>query len=396
MKPGETIGRFAIDELVASTEMCELYKAVVVLENGFKQKVAVHLVRPNLTENRAFVQSFISDSLLAARLSHQNIMRVQELGRERNRYYVALEYVPGKLLRELLEQVRIRGEAVPVWFAFQVVAAICDGVQYAHEFRDERFQKLSVLHHDLTPDNVVVSFRGAVKIQNFCMARARTTAAAAVGEVAGQDLAYVAPERITGSGAVDSRSDIYSVGMLLLEMLTGVRPPADRELLRRFIAGQSSDKSAAGVPAQAQPLLRQALAEDPQDRFKSAKLLAQALRAYIEEQLVARDPVDVGDFVANRFPDDRGPTHTPTWGTPPVESVVDEVGAPDLVGAKEPVAFAFKREDGSTFRICGLEGWELDTGSSSDEDLFSERLSTQSMPVIQIKRLTEETQRTKD
>jgi hypothetical protein len=79
-----------------------------------------------------------------------------------------------------------------------------------------------------------------------------------------------------------------------------------------------------------------------------------------------------------------------------VESVVDKVGAPDLVGAKEPVTFAFKREDGSSIRICGLEGWELDTGSSSDEGLFSERLSTQSMPVIQIKRLTEETQRTKD
>lgn len=385
-----------IDDLVASSEMCELYKAVVVLENGFKQKVAVRVVKPNLTKNRAFVQSFISDSLLAARLSHRNIMRVQELGRDRDRYYVALEYVPGKTLHELLEQVRIRGEAIPVWFAFQVVAAVCDGVQYAHEFRDERFQKLSVLHHDLTPANVVVSFRGAVKIQNFCMARARTAAAAAEGEAAGQDLAYVAPERITGSGAVDSRSDIYSAGMLLLEMLSGVRPPADRELLRRITAGQRPDMSATGVPAQVQPLLRQAVAEDPRDRFESAKLLANTLRAYIEERLDARDPVDIGDFVASRFPDDCGPTHTPTWGTPPVESVVDKVGTSDLVGEKEPVAFAFKREDGSTFRICGLEGWELDTGSSSDDDLFSERLSTQSMPVIQIKRLTEETQRTKE
>jgi serine/threonine protein kinase len=394
MKPGDTISRFTVTDRAGATRLSEDYNGYVIRDNGFKQKVLLRLVRHELGQEREFVQSYVSRSLLAARLSHRNILQVHELGRDAGRYYVALEYLPGKTMREILDTLRQRGQELPRWFTFQVIAAVCKGLRYAHDFRDENFKPLAVLHQGLRPENILVSFRGAIKIQNFCVASIRV-----VGDddQSRDDMSYVAPERVT-SGVIDPRSDIFSAGMVLYELLTGVRPPRDRELMhRRTGSVQGAAGGAVGVPADVEPLLMRAIAEEPDRRFKNVGVFGKAVRTYLEERLEPREPVDLGEFVAALFPDERGPVMTSQWGTPAVESVVDRVGPEDdLVDKKEPVTFRFKREDGSSFIISGLEGWELDSGDAEEGDLFNERPSTQSMPVIQIKRLKKETARPGD
>jgi serine/threonine-protein kinase len=388
MKPGDRFGRYTLVSAITQRGMAEVWQALVLKPNGFRQKVVLKVLLPQLAKSESFVQMFVNDALLAARLGHRNIAQVYELGRAEGCYFIVLEYVPGKTLREILDRLKQQAKPPPLWFAPQVVAAACDGLQYAHRFRDEEYQPLEVPHRDISSDNIMVSFRGAVKILNFGLANASAMATSILKHSTQESIAYHCPERVKGD-PLDRRCDIYSLGIVLYELLSDVRLPKDRGMLKRLLEGEVADHGLPSIPQEVETALWKAIAEDPADRYNEARELADDLRAYIEDKLATRSPNELGEFVSGLFRAERGPIPTPQYGSPAVaEMVVDgaEGSAPE-----EGTTLRFKREDGSTFSVSGLEGWEFGAGVRQASYATPTRLSTQSMPVIQVQRLTRKT-----
>jgi serine/threonine protein kinase len=388
MKPGDRFGRYTLVSPITQKGMAEVWQALVLKPNGFRQKVVLKTLLPKLTESESFVQTLINDALLAARLGHRNIAQIYELGRAEGHYFIALEYVPGKTLREILEALKQKNKPPPLWFALQVVATACDGLQYAHRFRDEQYKPLEVPHREISSCNIMVSFRGAVKILNFGLASASAMAASLLKQSTQESIAYHSPERAKGD-PLDRRSDIYSLGMVLYELLSDVRMPNDRGMLKRLLEGEGSDRRLPSIPQEVETALWRALAEDPAERYNEARELAEVLRAYIADKLAVRSPNELGELVSGLFRAERGPIPTPQYGSPAVaEMVVDgaEGSAPE-----EGTVLKFKRDDGSTFTVTGLEGWEFGAGVVQASYATPTRIDTQSMPVIQVQRLKKKT-----
>ena len=277
-------GKYLILDKIATGGMAELFRAKITSVEGFEKLVAIKKILPNLTQDSNLINMFIDEAKLAAMLTHQNIVQIYDLGSMEGAYFIAMEYIQGKDLSVLSNKSKEKGLPLPLEYALYITSRICSGLDYSHNLKDFQGNPLKLIHRDISPQNILVTYEGEVKIVDFGIAKAaRKTADTREGLIKGK-VAYMSPEQAAGK-TIDHRSDIFSAGILLYEMITGVRmfDGADLNVLDKVRNAdfQKAETIVSELPAEVSEILRRALARAPSRRYKSCV----AMLADLEECL---------------------------------------------------------------------------------------------------------------
>ena len=297
--------------------MAEVFKAKSFGVEGFEKVLVIKRILPELGRSKEFVDMFIHEAKLAVRLSHANIVQVFDLGiapggdvlgsKQPDAYYMAMEFVNGLDLASLLARCRRQQVVIPIDMGVYIAAEVAKGLDHAHRRRDEQMRPLGIVHCDVSPQNVLLSLEGEVKVTDFGIAKAKGAAFANEGEdtrsrqLQGK-FGYMSPEQAKGQG-VDARSDLFSLGIVLYECLAAVNPfsaPTTFETLRRVQACEYPpvELLRPDVPAELVVLLKQAMARTPAERFPDAGRMYEALLAFLYAHGRRYSAHDLSEFLA--------------------------------------------------------------------------------------------------
>ena len=271
-------GKYLILDKIATGGMAEMYQAKITSVEGFEKLVAIKKILPNLTQDKNLVKMFIDEAKLAAMLFHQNIVQIYDLGSMEGAYFIAMEYIHGKDLRVLTRKAKERNLQLPLEYALYITCRICSGLDYSHNIKDLQGNPLGLIHRDISPQNILVTYQGEVKIVDFGIAKAaKKSADTKEGLIKGK-VCYMSPEQAAGK-AIDNRSDIFSTGILLYEMVTGERmfQGSDMEVLERVRKAdfEPAENIVPDLPSEVSKILSRALAKGVTRRYKScAQMLA--------------------------------------------------------------------------------------------------------------------------
>jgi hypothetical protein len=296
----EEFGNYYLLEKIAVGGMAELFKAKQRGVHNFQKIVAIKRILPHLSDNDEFVTMFIDEAKLAAQLTHPNIVQIFDLGKASGAYYIAMEYVDGRDLRSLLRRVREYQLPFPEQVAAYIAVKVAQALDYAHRKRGMNDKELKLVHRDVSPQNIILSSEGAVKLVDFGIAKAATkTTQTMAGALKGK-LLYMSPEQALGQ-PLDGRSDIYSLGLVLFELLTGERCfQADSELgvLEKVRLGRVADVRAFNplVSNEMVAILNKVLAKSVEQRYASARLLERDLRDLLGHQGGEPTEHDVAEY----------------------------------------------------------------------------------------------------
>ena len=282
---GETFGQYTLLERIAVGGMAEVWKARMRGVEGFQKTVAIKKILPYMTGNTDFISMFIDEAKLAAQLSHPNIVHIYDLGKIGSDFYIAMEYVEGKDLRSLLNAARQHDLPLPLGLALLIAVRLANALGYAHRKRDFEGREMALVHRDVSPQNVLISFDGDVKLCDFGIAKAVSKVGQTqMGALKGK-LQYMSPEQARGA-QVDARSDIFSLGAVLFEMLTGQRlfdGDSEMSVLEavRQVKVRPPSQVVPTIPREIDDIVMHALAGRPEDRFQTAGELEQRLEAVL-------------------------------------------------------------------------------------------------------------------
>jgi serine/threonine-protein kinase len=274
--------RYRITERVAAGGMAEVFRGVAESMQGFRKNIAIKRILPNLTKNKKFVAMFLDEARLSLSLQHANIVQVFDIGHSEDTYFIVMEYVDGVDLKALTEWRRRIGRRIPIAHTLYIVMEICKGLSYAHEMLSpDTGRPLGIVHRDISPPNVLISKQGEVKVVDFGLAKATSQIETTDPGVVKGKMSYLSPEAARGE-EVDSRADIFSVGILLYEMLTGKRlfygetDYQTVELVRNAKIPPLRPQNPQVEP-ELEDVVRKALARRAEDRYASATDLQDAL-----------------------------------------------------------------------------------------------------------------------
>jgi serine/threonine protein kinase len=295
----EAFGPYNLLEKGAGGGRADRYTARQRGGREFGKVVAIKRILPQLSTNDEFVRMFIDEAKLAAQLDHPNIVRIFDLGQAAGFYYIAMEFVDGRDLRNLLRKVREYRTPMPEVLAASVIMKVASALDYAHRKRAGDGEELLLVHRDISPQNLLISYDGAVKLVDFGIAKVATMQTQA-GALKGK-LFYMSPEQALGQ-PLDGRSDLYSLGLVLAELVTGERCfQADSELgvLEKVRLGQVRDVRAShpGISPELERILKRALQKDVEKRYASAHLMEGDLKAMLGRE--GREPTerDLAEYV---------------------------------------------------------------------------------------------------
>ena len=297
------IGPYMLQKKIAQGGMAELFLADYVREDGFRRIVAIKKILPHLIENSEFIKMFIREARLAALLQHPNIVQINDLGKFQNVYYIAMEYVHGKNLAEIIEAVK---KGLPVDQSIFIVSQISAGLQYSHSKTDDKTGKpLGIVHRDISPQNILISFQGEVKISDFGISKARSEPSLTLAGVIKGKLSYMSPEQALGQD-VDHRADLYALGIVFYEILSGKKLyqfGSDIAAIR-FIPEKEIDpiiKLRPDIPDELNSIVMKCLEKDKKLRYQSAQELYDDLIHLKMKLAITYDRSNLADFMKKRF-----------------------------------------------------------------------------------------------
>lgn len=296
-------GKFLLLERVARGGMAELFRAKIIGSKGFEKLVAIKKILPHLADQEEFVAAFIDEARLAAFLQHQNIVQIFDFGEMAGSYFISMEYLSGLPLRTAMNTAGKKNLPFDLGLALHIVKEICSGLAYAHDLKDFSGAPLNIIHRDIGPQNIFITFDGQVKIIDFGIARAAShNSATTLGSLKGK-LAYMSPEQASGQ-QIDLRADIFSVGIILYELVTGCHLySGDPKQVLAQAAGAkftAAREAKPGLPASLYDILDKALARDAADRYQSAEALRSDLEKCGHDIKKARSK-DLARFMNNLF-----------------------------------------------------------------------------------------------
>jgi serine/threonine protein kinase/Tfp pilus assembly protein PilF len=276
MPPNQPIrfGKYLLLKKQASGGMAHLYRAKIIGVQGFEKFVAIKQILPHLAEEEELVNSFIHEAKLAALLNHQNIVQIYDFGHLDGTYFITMEYLFGKDLRLVFNKLRESGQRIPIEHVLFIASRVFAGLDYAHFLKDFQGKPLEIIHRDISPQNIIITYDGDVKIVDFGIAKAANQSAMTqVGMIKGK-VAYMSPEQATGR-PIDHRSDIFSGGILLYEMITGNRMFKGEDSIQILAKVRDADFAPlrsvrSDLPEKLYAILDRALAKDPENRYSSA------------------------------------------------------------------------------------------------------------------------------
>ncbi len=297
----EVFGPYLVYERLGVGGMATVHRAEERAGTELGRVVALKRLLPHLAEDASFVKSFVREAKLASLLTHPNVVRLFELGRVGTTYFISMEYIEGKDLRQILRHARRVTGPPPLPVSLSLLSQACAALEYAHQCCDADGQPLELVHRDISPSNLIVNGAGVLKVIDFGIARAQSAhLRTQTGRVKGK-LAYMAPESIAGK-PLDRRSDVFSLGVVAHELMTA-RPlfaqKNEYQTLLQVQRGEVAPPSAfnPAVRPELDALILRALAKDPDDRWPSAGDMGRALAAFLAQQQLPTSPGRVGDWI---------------------------------------------------------------------------------------------------
>ncbi len=305
---GIQFGKYILIEKIATGGMAEMWKAKQKGPEGFAKLVALKRILPHLIENEDFITMFIDEGKVAAQLTHPNIAQIYELGEQDGSYYIAMEYIAGKDLRSIMRVGRQKGKTLRPELATTIAIKLLAGMHYAHRKKGFNNEDLNIVHRDITPHNVLISYEGQVKLVDFGIAKAAAkNSVTQTGALKGKIL-YMSPEQAWGQ-SVDRRSDIFSLGVLFYEMLTSKRVfLADNEIaiLQKVREWDPPPPSSAKstISSQIDRIVLKAIAKNPSQRYQTADEMRRDLESYLAAQKFPRKALDLSLYMRELFTED--------------------------------------------------------------------------------------------
>ncbi|HUK12576.1 MAG TPA: protein kinase, partial [Thermoanaerobaculaceae bacterium] len=302
--PGGTpFGQYELMELIATGGMAEVYKARMKGVEGFQKIVAIKRILPHLTDNDEFVTMFIDEAKLAAQLQQPNIIHIYDLGKIDRSYYIAMEYIDGRDLRSILRTLDEKKARMPLGLALFIASRLAAALDYAHRKKDLQGKAMALVHRDVSPQNVLISYDGDIKLCDFGIVKAASKAShTRAGALKGK-LQYMSPEQAWGKD-LDLRSDIFSLGLVLYEMLTGRKGFAgDSELsileqvrAPQLVAPRDIDPA---IPPEVERVVLKALKEDRDVRYQTAADMLGDLESILQSLRPSPGASELGSFLSD-------------------------------------------------------------------------------------------------
>jgi serine/threonine protein kinase len=304
--------RYRVIKRLEAGGMAEVYLGEATGVEGFKKRVAIKRVLPHLAQNENFIRMFLDEARLSARLNHANIVSVFDISAREDTYFLIMEFVDGANLKKILESLQRRGQRFQLAEAIYVCAEAARGLSYAHELHDENGHALGIVHRDISPPNIMLTKRGEVKVADFGLAKAGTQLSQTDPGVVKGKFSYLSPEAASGK-EVDARADVFSLGIVLWEMLAG----------RRLFLGETDWATvklvqAANIPRLSplnnqvdhgfEEILWRALTREPEARFQSAHEFGDALTGYLFARQLKVTSFDIQNLVKTAIAEDLLPT----------------------------------------------------------------------------------------
>jgi len=300
------LGRYELLKEIAIGGMAEIHVAKQTGVEGFEKLVVIKKILPQFARDPHFVKMFLNEARLAARLSHPNVVHIYDLGYANGVYYIAMEYIHGENLSGVTYACRQQKRTIPLEHALKLVSQICEGLHYAHSKTDVRGKPLGIVHRDVSPQNILISYEGVVKLVDFGVAKAATRydEDTRAGLIKGK-LAYMSPEQIGGE-PMDSRSDIFSLGIVLWELCTGRRLFGRFEpavILQKIAEAEIQHPSKVNrrVSSQLDSIIMRCLQQDADRRYQSAFQMHMAIEEFMKKQGLSSSTLHLGRFMRTLF-----------------------------------------------------------------------------------------------
>src|SRR5437868_3674460 len=301
-------GKYLLLDRIAVGGMAEIFLARQMGPEGFEKTVVLKRIRPHLGDKKSFVRMFLNEAKLAAQLNHPNIIQIHDLGKVGESYFIAMEYLFGRDMRRVMPKAEALGIPFPVVYACKVASQVLEGLYHAHRKLDVEGRPLGIVHRDVTPENIFVSFDGGVKVLDFGIAKAANQVEMTrAGEIKGK-LSYMSPEQCMGK-PLDHRSDIFSLGVVLYEWVTGFKlftGESDVAVLKSITDGKIYRPSyfKADVPEAIEQILMKALEKDPDTRYQSAWEMQFELDQFLASNEFTPSNQHLGTFLKQLFADE--------------------------------------------------------------------------------------------
>jgi len=305
-------GKYTLIRKLAQGGMAELFLAIQKSVAGFEKLLVIKRILPAMNQDRAFIEMLLHEARIAATLSHPNIVQIFDVGQYDGQYFIAMEHVHGEDLRSIVRQMKKKDVLeFPLEHALAIVLGMCAGLSYAHEKHELDGSALNIVHRDISPQNVVVTFTGDVKIVDFGIAKSDTRdqhsrEQTKSGKLKGK-VPYMSPEQARGE-SIDARSDVFSTGVMLFELTTGKRlfkGTSEYETLRLICERDYPRPSDVrpDYPPDLEPIVMKALAKDANDRYQSAREMQSDLEGFVRRHQIAVSHIALNQFMQSLFED---------------------------------------------------------------------------------------------
>lgn len=308
IKPGQTIGRYEFLVPIAKGGMAGVWAARLKGTRGFAKTVAIKTMLPTLSDDPLFEQMFLDEAQLAAQIHHPNVVEIMDLGEEQDVLYQVMEYVDGESLATILRTIGKKKERIPLEIAVRIVTDACRGLHAAHELKSVDGKLLGLVHRDISPQNIMITYDGVVKLVDFGVAKAagRSASETTAGQIKGK-APYMAPEQALGQ-RVDRRTDLFAMGIVLYQITTGKHPfrgENDIATLHNILHKDVPSPRFVDpkFPRPLEAVINRALSRQVAKRFESAKEMADALGRVFPPTHRRVDVSDVGGFVQDLLGD---------------------------------------------------------------------------------------------
>ena len=301
-------GKYYLLELINVGGMAEVFKAKMFGVEGFEKIVAIKRILPEVAEDAEFIKMFVDEAKIAVKLQHPNVVQIFELGKIEDSYFIAMELINGKDLKTIRKRLKRVDLLMPVEQSAYIISQVCDGLDYAHRKTDEKMNPLNIVHRDISPQNMIVSYEGTVKLIDFGIAKAKSKSTKTqVGMLKGK-FSYMSPEQVSGQ-PIDRRSDIFSLGVVFFEMLTGKRlflGKNDVETLEKIRKAEVLPPSVfnSDVPPELDRIVLKALAKDREDRYQWASEFSEDLKKFSYSSGKSFSRQDMMNFMSEFFADE--------------------------------------------------------------------------------------------
>jgi serine/threonine-protein kinase len=300
-------GRYVLLERIGVGGMAEIFKAVAKGAEDFKKVLVIKRILLPYSKDPNFVSMFIEEAKMCASLQHPNIVTIYEFDQIEGQYYIAMEYVHGKDLQKTMARANRMQRRFPIEMVLYIVGEVCKALSYAYNARDSHGNLLKIIHRDVSPSNIIISFEGNVKVTDFGVAKAQTSKEKGPRVLKGK-LGYMSPEQVTGK-ELDHRSDIFSLGIILFECSTLKRLFLGRTDLQTLINVKEADVEKRllrhpEIPKGVAKVLQKALAKERENRYENAQAFLKDIEDYLYQEQKRPSSQELQTFMHDLFPEE--------------------------------------------------------------------------------------------